>query len=298
MLGASVLQSGSALACLPQHCRQPYSQLPSLASWARMLTSRPPLRAAATGAGSIAQEPAVTVDALSQGVPSFMTELQSRHTGRLKPNIMDKQRRVMLKNLTKGELTEWFEMQGARQLLLRSYALTSRAMQEHVQSGSANLSHTCMLAHKSVYTCSLSAHNNMGPSFARCSFRLFTPGERPQRAKHLWRWMYYKDHWVQDLEETHGKQYGFGADFRWSTKTWLFCKSSFRHHARTHICSAHLVQISLSSQQRHVICAGVRSLHAVLLLLPLCIGRGCHAPNAMYMTEIEALLAKHSEAGV
>ena len=44
-------------------------------------------------------------------------------------------------------------------------------------------------------------------------------GERPQRAKHLWRWMYYKDHWVRDLEDTHGKQYGFGADFRCSIKS-------------------------------------------------------------------------------
>lgn len=28
--------------------------------------------------------------------------------------------------------------------------------------------------------------------------------------------MYYKDHWVQDLEETRGSQYGFGDDFRCS----------------------------------------------------------------------------------
>lgn len=39
-------------------------------------------------------------------------------------------------------------------------------------------------------------------------------GDRPQRAKQLWRWMYYKDHWVRDLAETHGKQRGFSTEFR------------------------------------------------------------------------------------
>lgn len=43
---------------------------------------------------------------------------------------------------------------------------------------------------------------------------LVEQGERPQRAKHLWRWMYYKDHWIHNLDETHGKQNGFGVDFR------------------------------------------------------------------------------------
>ena len=26
--------------------------------------------------------------------------------------------------------------------------------------------------------------------------------------------MYYKDHWIHNLDETHGKQNGFGVDFR------------------------------------------------------------------------------------
>ena len=54
------------------------------------------------------------------------------------------------------------------------------------------------------------------PHTAQSTSSMCIAGERPQRAKHLWRWMYYKDHWVRDLEETHGKQYGFGADFRCS----------------------------------------------------------------------------------
>ena len=44
-------------------------------------------------------------------------------------------------------------------------------------------------------------------------------GDRPQRAKQLWRWMYYKDHWVRDLDETHGKQRGFSLEFRWLPTT-------------------------------------------------------------------------------
>ena len=54
------------------------------------------------------------------------------------------------------------------------------------------------------------------PYTAQSPSSMCTAGERPQRAKHLWRWMYHKDHWVRDLEETHGKQCGFGADFRCS----------------------------------------------------------------------------------
>lgn len=85
---------------------------------------------------------------------SVLETLQGRQVGRLKPELVDKQGRIMLKNLTKAELLMWLEQQG----------------------------------------------------------------ERPQRAKHLWRWMYFKDHWVHDLDETHGRQNGFGLDFRRSFK--------------------------------------------------------------------------------
>ena len=39
-------------------------------------------------------------------------------------------------------------------------------------------------------------------------------GERPQRARQLWRWMYYRGNWVRSLEETAGVQGGISDAFR------------------------------------------------------------------------------------
>ncbi|KAL3159059.1 hypothetical protein ABBQ32_011057 [Trebouxia sp. C0010 RCD-2024] len=154
MLSAAVLLPGSAAACLPHRCRQSLSQLPSLASWGLQLPNSISHKATRTAvrAQNVVQDTAVSADNPAQKLPAFLAELQNRQTGRLRSPTVDQQGRIILKNLTKSELADWFEMQG----------------------------------------------------------------ERRQRANHLWRWMYYKDHWVQDLEETHAKQYGFGADFRQS----------------------------------------------------------------------------------
>ena len=112
MLSAAVLQSGSALACLPHNCRQPLSQLPSLTNWAARLTSRNSVKPAATAPHATVDKPAVTSDASDQQPPSILVDLQSRQTGRLKFPLLDKQGRIMLKNLTRQELADWVAQQG------------------------------------------------------------------------------------------------------------------------------------------------------------------------------------------
>ena len=115
MLSAAVLQPGSALACLPQNCRQSLSQLPSFATWTVKLVHKKQVRAAATAAQSLTHEAAVSAEVLAeapQKMPAFISEIQGRHLGRLQSHILDKQGRIMLKNLTRAELTEWFELQG------------------------------------------------------------------------------------------------------------------------------------------------------------------------------------------
>lgn len=39
-------------------------------------------------------------------------------------------------------------------------------------------------------------------------------GERPQRARQLWRWMYYHGHWARSADDTAGLQDGFSTAFR------------------------------------------------------------------------------------
>ena len=39
-------------------------------------------------------------------------------------------------------------------------------------------------------------------------------GERPQRARQLWRWMYYDGNWVRSLDDTADAQDGLSASFR------------------------------------------------------------------------------------
>lgn len=118
MFSTAVLLPGSAAACLPQNCRQVVSQLPSLASWRGKLTNSISRRATSTAvqAQSGVQEAALAADSPGQNLPTFLAELQSRQTGRLRSPIFDNQGRIMLKNLTRAELADWFEMQGATQL--------------------------------------------------------------------------------------------------------------------------------------------------------------------------------------
>ncbi len=47
---------------------------------------------------------------------SVLESLQGRQVGRLKPELVDKQGRMMLKNLTKAELLMWLEQQGSKRL--------------------------------------------------------------------------------------------------------------------------------------------------------------------------------------
>ncbi len=196
MLSAAVLQPGTALACLPQRCRQPLSQLPTLSQWTFELAqnNRPSARAQATSAQPLVHEQLVSAgtSVVSPAqVPSVLASLQSRQLGRLKPELVDKQGRIMLKNLTKAELVQWLEQQGTVPLSIHQ--------QEH---------RTKML-HQIWPACCVST----SPRYVTCC--VWSTGERPQRAKHLWRWMYFKDHWIRNLDETHGKQNGFGIDFRY-----------------------------------------------------------------------------------
>lgn len=118
MFSTAVLLPGSAAACLPRNCQQSLSQLPSLASWGVKLTNTISSRAISTAVQAQAgvQEAALAADSPTQNLPTFLAELQNRQTGRLRSPILDKHGRIMLKNLTRAELADWFEMQGAPQL--------------------------------------------------------------------------------------------------------------------------------------------------------------------------------------
>lgn len=118
MLSAAVLLPGSAAACLPHNCRQSLSQLPSLARWSVRLTNSIPRQAASTAvvAHTGLQEAAAAASSPAQKLPAFLEELQNRQNGRLRSPILDKQGRIMLKNLTRAELADWFEMQGLTHL--------------------------------------------------------------------------------------------------------------------------------------------------------------------------------------
>lgn len=118
MLSTAVLLPGSAAACLPHNCRQAVSQLPSLASWGVKLTNSISRRATSTAvyAHSGVQEAALAAASPVQNLPTLLAEMQNRQTGRLRSLILDKQGRLMLKNLTRAELADWFEMQGTTQL--------------------------------------------------------------------------------------------------------------------------------------------------------------------------------------
>lgn len=128
---------GSAAACLPHNCRQSLSQLPSLARWSVRLTNSIPCRPASTAVVAQAglQEAAVAASTPAQKLPAFLEDLQNRQNGRLRSPIFDKQGRIMLKNLTRGELADWFEMQGMT----------------HLHS-SWQASHACMLENSAAVT--------------------------------------------------------------------------------------------------------------------------------------------------
>ena len=116
MLRAHILQPGAALASLPQHCRQPLSQLPSLKQWGLDLTRRAhtharPHSAHVRQALAVETEPIVREDS-SDAVKQTSPLINRNPTGRLRSPITDAQGRLMLKNLTKTELEHWLEQQG------------------------------------------------------------------------------------------------------------------------------------------------------------------------------------------
>lgn len=120
MLSTAVLQPGTALACLPPKCRQPLSQLLTLGQWSLYTPQRGRTRPQTTAASfSLVEEQAPlgsTSTASPSTIPSVLEHLQARQPGRLKPDLVDKQGRIMLKNLTKPELMMWLEQQGSRSL--------------------------------------------------------------------------------------------------------------------------------------------------------------------------------------
>lgn len=78
------------------------------------MTNSIPRRAASTAvvAQTGLQEAAVAASSPAETLPAFLAELHNRQHGRLRSPILDKQGRIMLKNLTRAELADWFEMQG------------------------------------------------------------------------------------------------------------------------------------------------------------------------------------------
>jgi len=119
MLSTAILQPGTALACLPQKCRQPLSQLPSLSQWTLHLAQKSRSRRQSTSALSVLEEQvtlASTSTAAQPRTASVLESVQGRQVGRLKPELVDKQGRIMLKNLTKAELLMWLEQEGSQRL--------------------------------------------------------------------------------------------------------------------------------------------------------------------------------------
>ncbi len=117
MLSTAILQPGTALAYLPQKCRQPLSQLPSLSQWTVHLARKSMSRRQSTSGLSGLEERVTLASTSTVAQPSVLESLQGRQVGRLKPELVDKQGRIMLKNLTKAELLMWLEQQGSQRLL-------------------------------------------------------------------------------------------------------------------------------------------------------------------------------------
>ena len=119
MLSTAILQPGTAVACLPQKCRQPLSQLPSLSQWTLLLARNSISGRQSTSALSVLEERvtlASTSTVAQPQITSVLESLQGRQVGRLKPELVDKHGRIMLKNLTKAELLMWLEQQGSQRL--------------------------------------------------------------------------------------------------------------------------------------------------------------------------------------
>ena len=130
MLSTAVLQPGTALACLPPKCRQPLSQLLTLGQWSLHTPQKGRSRPQTTAASTSLVEEQVSLGSTSTAPPStspsVLEHLQARQPGRLKPDLVDKQGRIMLKNLTKPELVTWLEQQGSQSLHLTVGTTTAR----------------------------------------------------------------------------------------------------------------------------------------------------------------------------
>lgn len=58
-------------------------------------------------------------------------------------------------------------------------------------------------------------------------------GERPQRARQLWRWMYYHGSWIRSPNDTAGLQDGFSVAFRHAAAFYHFSYGSVTHLTRS-----------------------------------------------------------------
>lgn len=60
-------------------------------------------------------------------------------------------------------------------------------------------------------------------------------GERPQRARQLWRWMYYHGSWIRSPDDTAGLQDGFSIAFRHAAALCHFASGGIPHLTDPHL---------------------------------------------------------------
>jgi len=87
------------------------------------------------------------------------------------------------------------------------------------------------------------------PWSGHCRNLLFS-GERPQRARQLWRWMYHEEGgWVNDAEDTVGLQNGLSQSFRCSA--WAYRhRPSFEEATKHESCAVSASRHSMAQVLR------------------------------------------------
>lgn len=104
-------------------------------------------------------------------------------------------------------------------------------------------------------------------------------GELPNRAMHLWRWMYYKN-WIRSFSDTDGKTNAFSSAFVEKASR-LATLDSGLHLQSVHTAADGTRKLLFSidgggqEQVETVLIPIVRSKVRSLLVLPLCCPRGC-----------------------
>ena len=138
-------------------------------------------------------------------------------------NVCTRSGLLMLKSLTYAELERWCIHIGARAALAPMLAFSDWV---GCDLCCLVMGVSCMRAFATSLSCMsvlVKTRYTVNYELDKCtevhsktSFYCIYAGERPQRARQLWRWMYYRGNWVRSLEETAGLQDGISEAFRWA----------------------------------------------------------------------------------